>query len=356
MTSRLGALVLVAVMAVWAGGVPVARASGWAVERSPNPAGATSSNLNAVSCATGSMCMAVGSWTNEDYPAYDAYPFSEQRDGRRWVIRAMPNPARAGKTILRGVSCPSWNACTAVGNIGVPHGPSPPLAERWDGVRWIVQRLPKLGVDLTGVSCPSASVCVAVGTTNSHVPFSPVLERWNGQTWSMQRTPTRPGGALFAVSCAAGNSCMAVGSVDVADSPTQLAEHWNGSRWSIDTVPVLPDAVVNAVSCPARNACIAVGAGITGFVERWNGSAWSFEQPPALFSAGGVGVSCWAVMGCLTVPAPTLRLSSTGWTAFPTPAGELAGVSCTSGRTCTAVGNSSTSTGLSFFALADRWE
>ena len=33
------------------------------------------------------------------------------------------------------------------------------LAEGWNGVRWAVQRTPRLGVVLDGVSCPSVSVC-----------------------------------------------------------------------------------------------------------------------------------------------------------------------------------------------------
>ena len=182
---RRRALVGLCVIAVCAGGAPPAGAAAWTAESSPNPRGALSSKLFDVSCPTRRMCMAVGSWTNEPYGGYDTSPLTEQWKGRRWSIRAAPNPVRTGPTVLRSVSCPSADVCIAVGSSGDGRA----LVERWNRGRWRVQRLSWLAADLLGVSCPSIRVCVAVGATSSGGDNA-VIERWNGRVWSLQQTPT----------------------------------------------------------------------------------------------------------------------------------------------------------------------
>jgi hypothetical protein len=57
--------------------------------------------------------------------------------------------------------------CTAVGfYVGID---GQGMAERWDGTKWLVQRVPSpLGAtigELKGVSCPTPYMCMTVGTS-----------------------------------------------------------------------------------------------------------------------------------------------------------------------------------------------
>jgi hypothetical protein len=215
----------------------------------------------------------------------------------RWVIQRTSNRAEAGNQ-LNGVSCTSARACTAVGSSG-----------------------PFLGLGrLGGAAAPPVTA-----------PRTATLaERWDGRRWRIQPTAD-PGGsaALLGVSCSSPRACTAVGDEQAGSRFLTLAERWNGSRWSIQPTPSPASAVVSellGVSCPAANSCMAVGddTGSSGpvfaFAERWDGSRW-------------------AIAGVLR----------------PAHASEtfLRSVSCSSARTCTAVG--SFQSGPASFPLAERW-
>ena len=86
--------------------------SNWSIERTPTPAAATSSSLLGVSCASPRVCTAVGSFTNR---AGGEATLAERWNGSSWAIQRTPNPAGATSSRLVGVSCPSPRSCTAVG-------------------------------------------------------------------------------------------------------------------------------------------------------------------------------------------------------------------------------------------------
>jgi hypothetical protein len=107
-----------------------------------------------------------------------------------------------------------------------------PLAERWNGRRWTIQRTPNPGdAQLAGVSCATRTSCTAVGHSNTFGPAAPVAlaERWNGKKWSIQPTPnahTPSGSLLIAVSCPSPTACIAVGS----GQRGALIEQWDATR------------------------------------------------------------------------------------------------------------------------------
>lgn len=154
--------------------------------------------------------------------------------------------------------------------------------------------------------------------------------------WSVQFPPNVSGAIgndLTGVSCATVDSCTAVG-VYVLEVPPNnqflpLAEHWDGTSWQIQSTPTpagSTQAQFNGVSCAAQDACTAVGsyrtsAGVfLALVEHWDGIRWRIQRTPEL----------------------------SGRTAT-----VLNGVSCTSSRSCTAVGDQ-TSGGATFFTLAEN--
>jgi hypothetical protein len=209
-------------------------------------------SLTSVSCSAATACTAVGG------------TMAFRWDGKHWRSQQTARPGRSalGGVALQAVSCPYTRSCLAVGNNGCES-----LAERWNGSRWAVLRTPDAGYctkrgtgapSFTGVSCASASACIAVGTIqplNESQIEQPLTERWNGMRWSMQRT----GEVTSALSCPAAESCTAVG----VQPPLVNAERWNGIRWTAQALPV-PRASnfgwsLDAVSCASPTRCIAVG-------------------------------------------------------------------------------------------------
>lgn len=247
--------------------------------------------------------------------------------GGGWSIQHTPNIGP-----LASVSCSSPRACTAVGGSA---------AERWNGTKWHIQRVPRPGLD--AVSCTARNACTAVGEYfNKRDEGFTLAERWNGSKWHIQHTPNpaNANSGLFGVSCTSRNACTAVGAYDhtPGGSPeATLAERWNGSKWHIQHTPNLATnnfgSILSGVSCSSQSACIAVGrhdpktGGRKGFLlaERWNGSKWSLQHIPN--------------------PSRTSDFYATGLNA----------VSCPSTSSCTAVGNYITSVPGEFLALAEHW-
>ncbi|MBV8430865.1 MAG: hypothetical protein JO244_06875 [Solirubrobacterales bacterium] len=290
-----------------------------------------------------------------------------------WRAQPTPNPASATRSQLVGVSCPAARLCLAVGYSSVQAGAYGPLAERWTGGRWSLQRVPpptRAGVSvLDAVSCVSPQACTATGyfTNSAGVPV-PLAEHWNGSRWSVQRPPLPPGAAsanLVGTSCATRTSCTAVGSYeDSSGNQDALAEAWDGHRWSIEPIAGPGGAVaarLTGVSCPAPTACTAVGTivdlqgGVLSLVEDWNGSQWSTQPSPDPSPSDTelTAVSCPSPRACEAVgffaPGAGLRTlaehwDGTSWTTQPTPnrqgrTNQLFGVACVSTTACTAVGN-----------------
>jgi hypothetical protein len=237
----------------------------WSIVGTPNPAGATTSQLNAVACATVTNCIAVGYYQNS---ASTNLPLAERWNGTSWALQSVP-ATTSGR--LRGVSCTKASACTAVGFAG-----SNGLADRWNGTAWKTQVVPKQtgakSIQLNGVNCTSGTVCTAA--RSGTYPASPVnvvktlAERWNGTAWKNQSIPTpSPSGdigtdVLTGISCTSASACTAVGYYEnnqvLEDT---LAEAWNGTAWTIQSTPNSnADNSLLGVSCATTTAiCEAVG-------------------------------------------------------------------------------------------------
>ena len=149
-----------------------------------------------------------------------------------------------------------------------------------------------------------------------------LAEAWNGTRWVVQATPNPPGATLndlVSVSCTSPKACMAIGETEVYSKHSPgpeltLAEAWNGFKWSILPTPAVEGTTANlaGVSCTSASVCTAVGSyetsnnNLVPLAEGWNGTRWAIESTP--------------------VPAGATRT-------------YLASVSCTSPKTCIAVGS-----------------
>jgi hypothetical protein len=348
----------------------------WTIQPTPNPADAVTGALDGVSCSSTSACIAVGHYVDG---AGTTGTLSEAWDGNAWTVQPTPNPAGATDSELHGMSCSTAVACTAVGSSIDSGGSQLTLAQRWNGANWTIQTTPNpTGSDsfLRGVSCTTASACSAVGQYTAPGGATAALaEVWDGTTWTTQSTPNTPGAnsSLDSVSCTSPSACTAVGhSFGFFDTRVSLAERWDGTSWTIQSTPnPIGSSFVylRGVSCTTPSACTAVGfytnsAGSqVTLAEVWDGTGWMIQSTPNPAGptfVGLSGVSCSAPSACTgagesqdssaTRLALTERWDGSSWTILvtPNPAGavpqgtELARVSCSTVSRCISVGISST--------------
>jgi len=361
----------------------------WSTQATPDPSGATSSDLLGVACTSASACVAVG-W----YRSSAGLPstLAEVWNGTSWSIQTTPNPAGATGSGLFAVSCTSTSGCAAVGSYTNSAGVELSLAEAWNGKSWSIQPTPQpagsIGSDLLGVSCTSATACTAVGAYGSSAGTTLRLaEDWNGKSWSIQTTP-QPAGATASefrgVSCTPGIVCVAVGIYESSGGATlALAEAWNGKSWSVQASANPAGSLSSGflgVSCASASTCTAVGSydnsareGLT-LAEAWNGKTWSVQatpNPAGFTGSGFLAVSCAPASVCVATGSYTHGADSidmplvearngTSWSiqASANPVGaaisDLLGVSCTSASSCTAAGIYENSVGTTL-TLAEGW-
>jgi hypothetical protein len=356
--------------------------SNWSVLPTPAVPGATSGQLNAISCAADARCVAVGSYTDSEFVSW---PLIEAWNGRSWSIVGNSRPDGAVAAQLNGVSCVGTSFCTAVGTSTNSQAVPGTLVERWDGSSWTQMRSPNPGgassSSLAAVSCAATSVCMAVGSyVNARSVEVALAETWTGSAWSIVRTP-RPSGAqqlsLAGVSCPRTSRCVAVGSFfDATFVARTLAETWNGAAWTVTPTPspsASPSTALYAVSCATATACLAVGHSYSAsaaakddtLAESWSGSAWTLvpTRSPSTTSVL-YGVSCSIGPTCL---AAGLFFDSSGsyqtlaesWhgasLAIVSQDAQLAAVTCVGSSWCVAVG-SRIAHGAASATLAEFWD
>ena len=346
----------------------VLHGSTWTVQLPASPMTGSPSQLDGVSSAGPTLCRAVGSYENLDTGFTS--PLAESWNGNRWTLQTTAKPPLAYAS-LSSVSC-IGAACEAVGSVS-GSTVTGPFAEGLTSGGWTRQTLEKVtgaGYNvLESISCAAADACHAVGASYSYAPAGPLAETWNGARWVLDSIPSPSGslgGALNGISCAAATACEAVGTY-TATSYLQapLAEIRMAGHWSIQTVPEPPHSTgsaLNGVSCTAADACTAVGfyQGSSYedllLAETWNGTAWKVVSlpTPAGFQYGSLSsVSCVA-NSCTAVgwyenasyreqPIAATEVGSS-WTVktLPNPPGSfygtLSAVACVAVNACTAVG------------------
>lgn len=363
-------LLLVVTASMVSGGTASA-AGGWSELPAPVPLFGQLGELAGVSCPTTTYCVAVGTAFNA---AGMEMPLVESMSGSTWTVADVPVSANATVARLWGVSCASSSLCVAVGDSGDSNSDSP-MAEVWDGKAWSMDNVPfpaaTIDAYLVAVSCSSASACMALGryfptgSTNT----STFADSWNGKNWSLETTqnPASPADvALSGVSCTAASSCIAVGS----DSAGPLAESWNGSSWSVQATvaPTGSYVSLDSVSCQSTTSCVAIGSYYSSrryytLLELWNGKTWAAEGGAVSRSRVPDSLSCTSQVSCVAIGGfsndHAEYWNGTSWTAQRTahPRGEglLDAVACASPSTCVAVGQGAINTAGQATALGEVW-
>jgi putative hemolysin len=169
-------------------------------------------------------------------------------------------------------------------------------------------------VVLTGVSCTSARYCMAVGTEAAQGRTVPVAEAWDGRRWLGQRVPGPTGSValasqLDAVSCSGPSRCVAVGTSHTASSDVAFADFWNGTRWRL--LPLsYPAGSTDLIGVSCRDSmCLLTGLYLSGGQElplafELDGTAWrrlTPAIPPGQAGVGLAGVWCTTPSACMVV-------------------------------------------------------
>jgi hypothetical protein len=297
-SALLGAVVVAGAAAIPASAsVPAgASVSGWSVMSSPNPVG-PNGQLSWVSCPAANSCVAVGTSVNK---SGTGVPLAERWDGTSWHIQRTPSPPGAAWSLMEGVSCASPSACEAIGVTVSRENVWRPVAERWDGTSWQLQPTANSGASyLIGVSCTSPTACTAVGGPAPGASGKALAERWDGSSWQVQPAPSPAGAFLTGVACTSSSACTAVG----GSAAGPLAEQWNGTTWSTRAAPNPPQGggFLNSVACLSSSACTAVGNSNAGnLAEQWNGTSWQI-QPTA--NPAGAQFTLLNTVACATASA-----------------------------------------------------
>ena len=119
--------------------------------------------------------------------------------------------------------------------------------------------------------------------------------------------------ALYGVSCPTTSRCIAVGTTVTANYYRKtLVRSWNGTSWSTIASPnpsTAVDSFLSGVSCVSTTSCVAVGSFYDNtttntLIESWNGTNWSIiTSPPITNSTDSLlaGVSCISTSSCTAV-------------------------------------------------------
>jgi photosystem II stability/assembly factor-like uncharacterized protein len=293
--------------------------------------GISNVQLNAVSCASASICVAVGD-VNE--------VFVTQNGGATWA----PVPFGISSDFLTGISCVSTRVCWAVGPS--INGAQGQVLEVFNSSGWKI--VPWNSGDptaLSAISCAAARDCVAVDLKGNaaHTTNAPL-------DWSVTSVS---GKSLFAISCVTGTqSCMAVGNANADGTNTVELTIDNGASWvgaEVNEGP--PDAgfvgPLYGVSCTNFGGqCAGFMVGFSGAMATNPSSGFPFDiqsyytsNNPMFFSRA----SCPADGICFAVgfKGAILATSNGGasWTEQASGTSQtLNAVSCPSTSVCYAAG------------------
>ena len=311
--------------------------SSWTVI--PTPAAGVNPELEAVSCTSATFCVAVGqtgrTLLSGGFGDRNAHALVEAWSGASWTVQ--PTPAGSvSESGLSGVSCLSSSLCIAVGA---------PASVVWDGTSWRKSKIraARYHSELSAISCVAATDCTAVGQYSVNKigveELQPLAERWHGRSWTIDRPPgevDRYRGKLYpndtrltAVSCLSRSFCLASGDAERAENgiyDAAYATRWGGTRWTRATVGLPKHSPFNSISCLSSTDCFAAGqfdnsvfpppATQQQLVENWNGLGWTR----------------------ITLPhAPTAPGAS--WTSPNLGDPTLSDISCVPQAGCTAVGS-----------------
>jgi hypothetical protein len=194
-------------------------------------------------------------------------PVALRWDGMRWLRTSVPHDPEAYYVSLHAVAVVSANDVWAV---GISHRPAAtkPVTARWDGAAWhrVAIGIAGLRGELDGVTViPGTRQLWAVGTqyVNGGQGQQTLTLRWTGDGWRRVSSPnpSEVGNLLYDVT-SVGGVVWAVGESYGPDAEYSLILRWIHGRWTVVASPspgVDETTVLEAIAGASRGAIWAVG-------------------------------------------------------------------------------------------------
>jgi hypothetical protein len=266
--------------------------------------------LYSVSCATESLCVAVGALDTvavSRSPSGGAagwqvsYPLYPEPDEGCLEEDISAEKCREPRGSLDAVSCASESFCVAVAKEGSIYVSTDPAG---GAGAWSIGTTGDGSPHLTSVSCPSESLCVAVSGERGPAAGRIVTSTDPGAgQWQTTQLPGAPD--LRAVSCSGTALCVAAaagGKIFVSTDPTGGA-----SAWREVSSPTPRD--LRAVSCVV--GLCAAGDGGGNILTSTNPTGGGFAEANGGGSIQVTGLSCPTAGNCVAVDENGDVLAST---------------------------------------------
>jgi hypothetical protein len=226
----------------------------WKILLPPRVRSSDDSALEDVDCVTATSCIAVGQFSYEIQELFSGLaPLVERWDGTSWRAEVSDNARDSLDTELNAVSCPTVEVCVAVGFQRLTGGTYASFAEIREDGKWRVLPTPNPpgspDVELADVACLAPDRCIAVGSWVSGGSVRSLVESWDGTRWKIEETPTPPGAtstSLTAIDCRSPETCIVVGTSEQG-SPTRHARSLIRTNGGWTLLP-MPEPVGTSIS------------------------------------------------------------------------------------------------------------
>ena len=248
----------------------------WTQETLPVPSGATSVDVESVSCVSGPWCIAVGALPDGG----DGSAIETFADGS-WTAQNASFPAGASGS-FSDVTCLADESCVAVGNGANPSNAHfEALVDTLSGTTWTPTFLPPASGatygELALVSCPVAGICTAVGSwfPGNGGDGDPLVATLSGGAWT-ESTMAASGGTyanLLSVGCTKTNTCFTVEAAEQTTGEDDTLQKIGAGQVSIPLPAGVPASSISpqSVGCVAGTKwCTLAGyysVPVTGFTD-----------------------------------------------------------------------------------------
>jgi hypothetical protein len=223
-------------------------------------------SIEALSCPTTSVCVAVGA-NNLIGGNSNGFPYwvSTTQDGGNGALTSWREsliPFRAGSITvgLTSVDCPTASVCFAVAQLS--DDGAVVLKTTSGSTRWAtspitndqrVSHLDALTARFSDVSCATTMSCTVVGLSESgRLLIISTRDGGNSWRWSVEPGPPKEDAYQFnsppAVSCASATNCV------VTDGTRLLVSSERGNEWVSFPEPT-SDGLLSSLDCPAVDEC-----------------------------------------------------------------------------------------------------
>jgi hypothetical protein len=214
-------------------------------------------------------------------------PLAVRWDGEEWNVNK-PRPRGELPTLLTDVTVTGGRDPFAVGYRMTANGKRKPVAARRDSNRWRYVD-PRIGkresISLTGVAADRRGGLWAVGHGGRGAVVRPKIFRRSAKQWKRLPVPALKGEAVLTdVVATTADDAWAVGYQRNKGRSNALILRWDGKRWQRTPAPRFDsqDTILTAVSAPASGGIWVVGSGWNDEIGRhqalaawWDGQSWN---------------------------------------------------------------------------------